>query len=86
MQLRLAGNLDADSVPALWRRHRDAGALESIDLAEVTRVDSAGVAFVRQLQQRSHAAGRVPRLDNLPAHFTQLQDAHRLQPLDNRHD
>ena len=84
MELRLEGSLDADSVPALWRRYRDAGALESIDLAGVKRVDSAGVAFVRLLQARSLAAGRAARLENLPGHFTQLQEAHRLQAVGER--
>lgn len=84
MELRLEGNLDADSVPALWRRHRDAGALESIDLAGVKRVDSAGVAFVRLLQARSQAAGRSSTLKHPPGHFTQLQEAHRLQAVGER--
>jgi phospholipid transport system transporter-binding protein len=81
MQLRLAGSLDADSVPALWQRYRGLQAAELIDLAEVQRVDSAGVAFVRLLQQRCRAAGCQTRLSNLPAHFIQLQQAHRLQPI-----
>jgi phospholipid transport system transporter-binding protein len=81
VQLQLAGNLDADSVPALWQRYRSVQAAELIDLAQVQRVDSAGVAFVRQLQLRCRAAGCPTRLQNLPAHFIQLQQAHRLQSI-----
>ncbi|MCK7592319.1 STAS domain-containing protein [Pseudomarimonas salicorniae] len=86
MRLQLSGPLDVGSVPALWRRHRDIGALESIDLAQVKRVDSAGVGFVRVLQARSLAAGSEARLENLPGHFTELLEAHRLQPVGERDD
>jgi phospholipid transport system transporter-binding protein len=86
MRLPLSGDLDASNVPALWRRHRDVGALEVIDLSAVKRIDSAGVAFVRVLQARSLAAGQAPRLEHLPDHFSRLQDAHRLQPVEDTHD
>lgn len=83
MRLQLSGSLDADSAPALWRRYRDAGPLDAIDLGGVERIDSAGVCLVRRLLARSLAAGKRPRLEHPPAHFTRLQAAHRLAPLDH---
>lgn len=86
MRLAFNGDLDADSVPALWRRHRDAGAISVIDLAGVTRLDSAGVALVRVLQRRSLAAGQQIALEQLPGHYSQLEEAHRLQPVGDQRD
>lgn len=86
MRLDLKGELDAGSVPALWRAHRTLGALERIDLAGVTRIDSAGVALVRRLQARSLEAGTATRIDNPPGHYQQLLDAHRLRPSEPAHD
>lgn len=81
MRLVLSGDLDANSVPALWRRYGEIGAISAIDLSAVGRIDSAGVALIRVLQQRSHDAGQEAALEHLPVHYTQLAAAHRLQPV-----
>lgn len=79
--LRLQGELDARSVPAMARRLRGAALPAAIDLAGVTSIDSAGVAFLRTLQARAAAAGQdVPALLNTPAHYHQLIAAHRVRP------
>ncbi|GIX36717.1 MAG: hypothetical protein KatS3mg126_2496 [Lysobacteraceae bacterium] len=81
MRIELGGAVDAGRVPELWARHRAAGAVEAIDLSAVTRLDSAGVALIRQLQRRSRAAGGSTRLLHVPADYRQLLEAHRLAPL-----
>ncbi len=86
MRLALSGDLDADSVPALWRRHRNVGAISAIDLSSVARIDSAGVALIRVLQQRSLDAGGQATVENLPGHYSQLEEAHRLQPVGESRD
>jgi ABC-type transporter Mla MlaB component len=79
--LRIDGELDARSVPALARRLRAAALPAAIDLSGVSAIDSAGVAFLRTLQARASAAGKaVPALLNAPAHYHQLIAAHRVRP------
>lgn len=79
--LRIDGELDARSVPALARRVRAAALPAAIDLAAVSAIDSAGVAFLRTLQARAAAAGQgIPALLNVPAHYHQLIAAHRVRP------
>jgi ABC-type transporter Mla MlaB component len=78
--LRLEGDLDARSVPALARRLRGQPLPAALALAGVTAIDSAGVAFLRTLQARAAAAGAALPLQHAPAHYHQLIAAHRVRP------
>ncbi len=44
----MEGPLTAATVPALWERRQELFAHKSLDLAQVTQIDSAGVAFLAQ--------------------------------------
>lgn len=78
---RLAGVLDRDAVVLLWSRLQALPAsVLQLDLTAVTRVDSAGLALLAELQARARAAGRALTLDGVPAGFNELSAAYRLAP------
>ncbi|MCB1326056.1 MAG: ABC transporter permease [Spirochaetales bacterium] len=62
LQLRLAGRMDVDSSPDLWRRtmhlidHLHAKSI-SLDLAEVSYCDGSGVALFAECRRRAEEAG-----------------------------
>lgn len=71
--LRLAGRLDRAAVPSLWRRLEVLrGRARLVDLAEVERVDSAGLALLSEL-----ASGGV-RIEGSPVGLSELRAAYRL--------
>lgn len=65
----LRGNLSIDSVPQLWDRTTgefyDAPAL-TVDLGEVERADSAGLALLIEWTRRARGSGQDIRFTNLP--------------------
>jgi ABC-type transporter Mla MlaB component len=78
--LRLPARLDATNVGTLWREYASRP-LATIDLAEVKVLDSSGVALVLALRERGVERGAVPVLRDVPARFTQLCAAHRVDSL-----
>jgi phospholipid transport system transporter-binding protein len=66
---RVAGELSFETVPLIWAESKaeldDAGDPQ-IDLAEVTNVDSAGLALVIEWIRLAREHGRHLRLENLP--------------------
>ena len=62
LQLRLAGRLDVDGTPNLWRHamhlidHLHARSI-SLDLAEVSYCDGSGVALFAECRRRAEEAG-----------------------------
>lgn len=77
--LRLTGSLDAGQVPRLAKALPKLPPIRRIDLAGVGEVDSAGVAFVRELQARvERLHGQRPALVSIPRHYRQLCQAHRV--------
>lgn len=60
----MEGELSFESVPGLLRQADALAASGAIDLGRITRVDSAGVAFLLELTRRSQATGRELRLVN----------------------
>jgi phospholipid transport system transporter-binding protein len=81
----LTGELSfATVVPALEGLRADVasgqGALE-LDLAGVTRVDSAGVALLLELARSARAAGRELRLVKPPEQLRRLADFFGVAPL-----
>lgn len=79
--LRLAGVLDRSAVIALWPQLQAlVGGLQGIDLQQVPRVDSAGVALLAELAARARDQGRVVSLTGAPAGLVELCAAYRLAP------
>ena len=80
----LSGELSFESVPALLITHQvanpDTGGAIRVDLAEVTRVDSAGLALLVEWLRVSRAAGVSIVFENVPA---QLQAIAQVCGLDN---
>lgn len=79
--LRLSGALDRSAVIALWPQVQAlAGGLQVIDLQQVPRVDSAGVALLAELAARARRQGQAVRLDGAPEGLLELSAAYRLAP------
>ncbi|KWV14209.1 STAS domain-containing protein [Xanthomonas translucens pv. translucens] len=80
--LALSGVLDRAAATALWPAALPllAGA-RALDLREVSRVDSAGLALLAELAARLHAQGQAEvALHGAPAGLTDLSAAYRLAP------
>lgn len=60
----MEGELSFASVPALLPQADALAASGSIDLGRITRVDSAGVAFLLELTRRAQKGGVELRLHN----------------------
>lgn len=75
--LRVSGDVTGDSVPALWRSARPqcAGA-RRIDIADVTRIDSAGLALLSALADAAGSAGI--EVVGTPPGLSDLRAAYRL--------
>jgi phospholipid transport system transporter-binding protein len=84
----LCGSLNFDSVAVLWgeaqeRFRRDRP--ERIDLGEVERSDSSGVALLVDWLSQARAQGRELRFDNIPPQMQaiiRIADLEELLPLD----
>jgi phospholipid transport system transporter-binding protein len=67
---RLSGSLDFGSVPAVYRAGLEQFGTDGdivLDLAGVTRANSAGLALLLEWQRLARQGGRALRLRNLPA-------------------
>ncbi|MBH1381285.1 STAS domain-containing protein [Stenotrophomonas maltophilia] len=79
--LRLRGVLDRAAVIALWPQLLALPAkLARLDLAEVERVDSAGLALLAELAARARKAGHPLVITGAPAGYNELSAAYRLSP------
>ena len=79
---RLAGPLTIDTCTGLYHqleRHREKGIeIDILDLGEVTRVDSVGLALLLEWQSRRMAEGGRLRMENAPSgliHLAKLSNA-----------
>lgn len=68
---RMAGALTQWTVPELLPRADELARAESLDLSEIGRADSAGVAFLLELRRRR---GQPLRLTGTPPQLRQLID------------
>ncbi|MBT8039610.1 MAG: STAS domain-containing protein [Xanthomonadales bacterium] len=80
--VRLAGPLTIDTCTRLFHQmehHRERGiAIDILDLGDVTRVDSAGLALLLEWQSRRTAEGGRLRMKNAPSgliHLAKLGNA-----------
>lgn len=75
--LVFGGTLDRAAVPALWAACTSlSGGVLRLDLAAVDRVDSAGVALLAELADRTGARN----VDGTPDGLAELRRAYRLGP------
>ncbi len=81
-RLAISGELTFDSVPALWERchsrFSEHAELE-IDLSDIQRADSAGLALLVECVRLAHQTGKNIRFFNIP---TQLLAIARVSSLD----
>ncbi len=76
--IHLSGALDRDSVTALLeplRRVMGQGAARELDLAQVARVDSAGLALVLEALALARSAGYELRTVHVPAQMAAIARA-----------
>jgi anti-sigma B factor antagonist len=82
--LRLAGEVDADTVATHEKllRHLGAAVIKVVDLSAVTYLDSSGVAFLIRQTQPAREQGHLPALhglrDSRARRLLQLTGATRL--------
>lgn len=78
--LSLRGELTAETLQPLWQQRKALAAeCQQIDVSELSRVDSAGVALLFHLQQQS---GREkPALTGVTDKLQTLLDLYNLAPL-----
>jgi phospholipid transport system transporter-binding protein len=73
---KICGPLTFESTPALFRQveHKlEAGArIEYIDLEDVSRIDSAGLALLLEWQARQLASGKPLTIENAPSSLMRL--------------
>ena len=83
--LGLEGALTRHTVPELWKhtpeRLQRLKGQAQIDLAGVTRIDSAGVAFLLECQRFCVARSVSLRFAQMPAHMRALVELANLQPI-----
>ena len=76
--LRFHGPLQRGAVAGLWKAALPLVAgVQRIELADVTAVDSAGIALLAELAARS---GADPRVEGSPPGLAELRGAYRLGP------
>lgn len=76
--LRFSGALSRDAVAGLWKQAAPlAAGIRRVDLAAVTRVDSAGMALLAELAAR---AGGEPAIEGAPEGLPELRAAYRMSP------
>lgn len=77
--LQFSGVLDRVAVTTLWPvLQSQLQGVTVLDVANVRRVDSAGVALLAELAARVRATGNEPSLTGSPAGLDELRAAYRL--------
>ena len=75
-RVQLSGELTFESTPNLYRQtealFRDNRTIDTIDLAGITTVDSAGLALMLEWQAGRVAAGKELRFRNAPSSLVSL--------------
>ena len=78
--LVFSGLLDRAAVTALWPSLTALDGVQQLDLAAVSKLDSAGLALLAELAARLRANGTAPTIIGSPDGFTDLSAAYRLAP------
>lgn len=72
---RLSGSFDRDTVPAFWAQRESwlpKEPMVCLDLAAISRIDSAGMAMLLHLQHQLVKNNQVLQIDNIPAELCML--------------
>lgn len=77
--LHVTGRLQCDTVPMLWNE-LPRSRIQHIDLAAVTALDTAGLAFLVEIVAREKNAGIAPRILHASAGYAALCAAYRIRP------
>ncbi|MBT8061207.1 MAG: STAS domain-containing protein, partial [Gammaproteobacteria bacterium] len=74
--LSLHGTLTLDNVASTWRESQSLlhEGIQTVDLSDVTRVDSAGLALLLEWQARAHKRHKALRIVNAPDDLIRLAD------------
>lgn len=79
--LHVDGRLDRAAVRALWPQVQAlAAGVDTLDLAGVSGLDSAGLALLAELAARPAATGGRPRIAGQPPGLADLCAAYRMDP------
>jgi phospholipid transport system transporter-binding protein len=78
--LVFSGLLDRAAVTALWPSLTALDGVQQLDLAAVSRLDSAGLALLAELAARARAAGGTAEIIGSPTGYNELSAAYRLAP------
>jgi len=68
----LSGSLDLASVPALMSRADELAGVGRLDLSGVTAADSAGIAFLLELQRRARRQQKTLQISGAGKRIRQL--------------
>jgi len=72
--MSLKGELGFSTVDAALRQWSLAPASETVDLSQVTRIDSAGASFLLEIQRRAAAGGHKLKFTGANAQVRSLLD------------
>lgn len=80
--LRLAGELDRDTLLPLWQQRATLmQQAESIDVSGLDRVDSPGLALLVHLHETARRQGRAPRFTGITDKLASLITLYNLQKI-----
>lgn len=80
--LHLSGQLDRDTLLALWQQRENVMAkAEIIDVSALERVDSAGLALLVHLREIAREQGRMPRFSGINDKLRSLITLYNLQEI-----
>ena len=79
--MKISGVIDAERVAVWWTQRESLFANNQLDLAAVTHVDSAGLAFLVKWGKARQAAGNPMRLTGVPDSFAKLCSLYAGEPL-----
>ncbi|WP_413505950.1 lipid asymmetry maintenance protein MlaB [Photobacterium phosphoreum] len=83
-QYRLSGSLDRDTVPDFWRKKKQwmpHNKQLTLDLADLSRVDSAGMVMLLHLCQYLKQTGSSVILHNVPKQLKTLFRLSHIEPM-----
>ncbi|MDE1189808.1 MAG: lipid asymmetry maintenance protein MlaB [Pantoea sp.] len=80
--LALSGKLDRDTLLSLWQERETAMVnIETIDVAALDRVDSAGLALLVHLREIARAQGSTPLFSGITDKLQSLITLYNLQQI-----
>jgi len=79
--MKVSGVIDAERVAVWWTQRESLFTNNQLDLAAVTHVDSAGLAFLVKWGKARQAAGELMRLTGVSDSFAKLCSLYAVEPL-----